>query len=85
MSRGDLYGLYYRNIDLLLDQNNVPKKDKAHFAKLIHKGLKSALGIESMAKLTAYERWEYVQQAEILLVTEYGLDPLPDQKELKFE
>lgn len=85
MSFGDLYSLYYRNIDLLLRQMNVPERDRSKYQKQIHEGLKTYFGVDSMAKLSAYDRWEYVSKCEVLLTREYGLDPLPEQKELKFK
>jgi hypothetical protein len=70
-------------IKRLMAQMNVPKDQMKDLQKEIHEGLKTAFGIESLAKLSDREKWQYVQDVEIMLTVEYGYVIL-DEEELKF-
>jgi hypothetical protein len=84
MSKGDLYSYWHRMLDRFMDQNNVPVVDKPYFKKLIIAGLKAEQGVESLSKLSHYDRWFFIQQAEITLITEYGY-MVEDDMKLKFK
>lgn len=84
MSFGDLYSYYHRMIDRFLTQSGVPKRDKPKIKKELISGLKSAFEVESMSKLSHYDRWLFISKVEVLLSREYGYSP-DDGDELKFK
>lgn len=83
MSFGTLEAYYFRMLKRLMAQMNVPKDQMKDIQKELHLGLKAAFGVESLAGLSHREKWEYVQQVEIMLTVEYGYQ-ISDEEELKF-
>lgn len=85
MSKGDLRAYYFRMINRLLDQMNVPKDNKQYLVKEVHEGLKANANVTTISKgkISREEMYKYVSQCEMILSREYGYN-VDDNEELKF-
>lgn len=86
MSRADLFAFYWKMLDNLLIQMGVPKADRPQLKKQVHVGIRTYFDVKSMSALKQDHKalWDFVQRAEVLLISEYGYQ-VDDNNELKFE
>jgi len=83
MSEAGQNRFFWKMLDRLLVQRNVPKEERVHERKVIFKLLKEIHGVKSFSSLKGYDKWKFCNDCEMLLISEYGYF-VDDDHELKF-
>ena len=84
MSRADLNAYFFRMLDRLLVQKNVPKKERPLKQKELFELLKDVHGLKSFSKASQREKWEFCVDCEMMLVRDFAY-MVDDNNELNFE